>query len=80
MTNTQGGSPLSHIESKEGVQDGKYCLRGTRIPLDAIVESLKDTTLKEIVKSFKLFEHKISEEELRWAVMEYKREILREYD
>ena len=67
-----GGSPLSHIESTDDIQGGKYCLRGTRIPLAAIVESLEETTMKEQVAALKkYFKFDISEEELSWAVEEY---------
>ena len=74
------GSPLSHIESKEGVQGGKYCLRGTRVPLESVIKSLDSgTTVSEQVAALKkYFSIEISEDALTWAVLEYRMEILNE--
>jgi len=73
-----GGTPLSYIETKEGVQGGKYCLKGTRMPIAGLVESLDEGTSfsKQVATIKKYFKFEISEEELRGAVNEYRRKIL----
>ena len=66
-------SPLSFIEAKNKVQGGKYCFRGTRVPILAIRNAIKDgcTYTKMAATLKKYFRLDIPSEEIKNAVREY---------
>lgn len=55
------------------IQGGKYCVRGTRVPVVAIKEAVRDGhSYREIAKSLKQhFGVRISPEDVKSAVKEY---------
>lgn len=65
--------PLAFIDAKDGVQGGKYCFRGTRVPISAIKESIMDGEQYNKISATlkKYFRLNISPEEIKNAVREY---------
>lgn len=61
------------IESTPAIQGGDYCLKGTRITVDGIIEAMREGhTIKEMARVLKKhWKFSISEEALRRAINEY---------
>lgn len=73
-------NPLSFIETKDEVQGGKYCFRGTRVPVLAIKNAVRNgysyTKMAATLKKY--FRFNISPEEIKNAVREYN-QVIGEY-
>ncbi len=73
--------PSSFIETKDEVQGGKYCLRGTRVPVSTIKDAVRGgcTYAKMATTLKKYFRLKVSPEEIGSALREYN-QIIGEYE
>jgi len=73
-------SPLSFIAAKDEVQGGKYCFRGTRVPISSLKRVIEDgvTYTKMAATLKKYFRLNMPAEEIKNAVREYNR-IIGEY-
>jgi len=72
-------TPLAFIETKDGVQGGKYCFRGTRVPISNLKRVIEDgvTYTKMAATLKKYFNLNIKAKEIESALREYNQIINR---
>lgn len=70
--------PPSFIDARDGVQGGKYCLRGTRVPVSVIKEAVKEgCSYGEITKSLREnFGIGVSANDIKDTVREYDNQVI----